>query len=225
MKILIVEDNRKTALHIAKAMEDEGMEVERLHDGIEGLEALRSSAYDVVILDIMLPGIDGLSIVRMVRTEGVATPVLLLSAHGKVNERVEGLNAGADDFLPKPFSLEELIARVQVLGRRSSDGRKSSMQVADLSIDPVSRVALRGGRRIDLTNREFLLLEFLMHSGGRICSRRMILEKVWEYTFDPGTNIIDVYIRKLREKIDQGHEVKLLHSIRGEGYVLKEQSP
>ena len=201
------------------------MEVERIHNGREGLEALRDSSYNVAVLDIMLPGTDGLTIVKTVRSEGVTTPILLLSAHGKVNERVEGLNAGADDFLPKPFSLEELIARVQVLGRRSGDAKKSSFRVADLTLDPIARTALRGGRKIELTNREFLLLEFLMHSGGRICSRRMILEKVWEYTFDPGTNIIDVYIRKLREKVDEGHEVKLLHSIRGQGYALKETAP
>jgi DNA-binding response OmpR family regulator len=148
--------------------------------------------------------------------------VLLLSARGEVNEKVEGLNAGAEDYLPKPFALEELIARVHALVRRGGDVKSTVLRVGDLTLDAISRQAERGGRKIVLTTREYRLLEFLMRSAGRVCSRMMILEKVWDYDFDPGSNLVDVFVGKLREKIDAGHAVKLLHSVRGEGYVMKE---
>ena len=150
------------------------------------------------------------------------TPVLLLSARGEVNERVEGLNAGADDYLPKPFELSELVARVRALTRRGGENKSTALRIANLTLDTLTHKAQRGGASIELTSREYRLLEFLMRSTGRLCGRMMILEKVWDYSFDPGTNLVDVYIRRLREKIDANFEPKLLHTVRGEGYVLKE---
>jgi DNA-binding response OmpR family regulator len=170
----------------------------------------------------MLPGCDGLSVLRRLREQKNTTPVLLLSARGEVNERVEGLNLGADDYLPKPFELAELVARVRALTRRGGENRPVVLRVADLTLDTVTRRARRGGAEIELTAREYRLLEFLMRSAGRLCGRMMILEKVWDYDFDPGTNLVDVYVRRLREKIDANFEPRLLHTVRGSGYVLKE---
>ena len=170
----------------------------------------------------MLPGRDGLSLLRLLRQHGNTTPVLLLSARGEVNERVEGLNAGADDYLPKPFVLAEMVARVRALVRRGGDSRPVVLRVADLTLDTVARQAQRGGQTFELTAREFRLLEFLMRSAGRICSRMAILEKVWDYNFDPGTNLVDVNVMRLREKLDAGFEPKLLHTVRGVGYTIKE---
>jgi DNA-binding response OmpR family regulator len=171
----------------------------------------------------MLPGRDGLSVLRQLRERKNTTPVLLLSARGEVNERVEGLDAGADDYLPKPFELAELVARVRALTRRSGENKSTVLRVGDLTLDTVTHRAQRGGADIELTAREYRLLEFLMRSPGRLCGRMMILEKVWDYDFDPGTNLVDVYIRRLREKIDANFETKLLHTVRGAGYLLKEQ--
>jgi DNA-binding response OmpR family regulator len=171
----------------------------------------------------MLPGRDGLSVLRQLRERKNVTPVLLLSARGEVNERVEGLNAGADDYLPKPFELVELVARVRALTRRGGETKSTALRVADLTLDTLTRQAQRGGTKIELTAREYRLLEFLMRSAGRLCGRMMILEKVWDYDFDPGTNLVDVYVRRLREKIDADFEPKLLQTVRGAGYVLKEQ--
>ena len=178
--------------------------------------------YDAIVLDIMLPGRDGLSVLRQLRERRNGVPVLLLSARGEVNERVEGLNAGADDYLPKPFALAELVARVRAMGRRAGEARATVLQVADLTLDTVTRLARRGEAQIELTAREYRLLEFLMRSPGRICARMTILEKVWDYDFDPGTNLVDVYVRRLRDKIDTGFEPKLIHTVRGVGYVLRE---
>lgn len=224
MRVLVVEDERKTASFIRKALQAEGHAVDVMHDGSEALAALGSTPFDVVVLDIMLPGRDGLSVVRLMREKKIAIPVLLLSARGEVSERVEGLNAGADDYLPKPFALEELAARVRALGRRQSDTKSLVLRVADLTLDSVTRKVKRGGMLIDLAPREYLLLEFLMRSTGRICGRMAIVEKVWDYDFDPGTNLVDVCIMRLREKIDGNFEPKLLHTVRGIGYVLKEPS-
>ena len=193
------------------------------HDGDGALAAARATAFDGIVLDIMLPGRDGLSVLRQLRERKNATPVLLLSARGGVNERVEGLNAGADDYLPKPFELAELVARVRALTRRSGENKSTILRVADLALDTITHQAHRGGVAIELTAREYRLLEFLLRSPGRLCGRMMILEKVWDYDFDPGTNLVDVYIRRLREKIDSNFEPKLLHTVRGAGYVLKDQ--
>ena len=222
MRVLLVEDDRKTAAFVAKALKAEGYVVDHLDDGEDALRSMMMISFDVVILDIMLKGRDGLSVLKQARLRGNRTPVLLLSARGALNERIEGLNAGADDYLPKPFALEEVIARVQALTRRRGDVASPILRVGDLTLDTVSRVAQRGGRKVELTTREFRLLEYLMRSAGRVCSRMMILENVWDYGFDPGSNLVDVYVGKLREKVDSDGGVRLLHSVRGEGYVMKE---
>ena len=224
MRVLVVEDERKTASFIRRALQEEGLAVDVCRTGDDALIALSATPYDAVVLDIMLPGRDGLSVLRQLRKQGDATPVLLLSARGEVTERVEGLDAGADDYLPKPFALVELAARVRALTRRGSETRSPILKLADLSLDTVTHRAQRGSNAIDLTAREYRLLEFLMRSAGRLCGRMMIIEKVWDYDFDPGTNLVDVYIKRLREKIDAKFEPKLLHTVRGSGYVLKEES-
>ncbi|MBM3289316.1 MAG: response regulator transcription factor [Candidatus Hydrogenedentes bacterium] len=223
MHVLLAEDDRKMATFVAKALKAEGYAVTILHNGDEALSAILNSAFDAVVLDIMLQGRDGLSVVAQLRARGNSTPVLLCSARGDASERVEGLNAGADDYLVKPFVLEELLARVRALLRRGGERRPATVSVADLTLDVTTRMAQRGGRTIELSAREFRLLEYLIRSSPRVCSRMLILEKVWDYHFDPGSNIVDVYIRKLREKIDAGAKTKLLHSVRGTGYVLKEE--
>ena len=222
MRVLVIEDEKKTASFIRKALQAEGFAVDVCGDGDEALAAASATPFDVLVLDIMLPGRDGLGVLRQLREYKNKTPVLLLSARGEVNERVEGLNLGADDYLPKPFELAELVARVRALTRRGSENKSTTLRVADLTLDTLTRKAQRGGVKIELTAREFRLLEFLMISVGRPCGRMMILEKVWDYGFDPGTNLVDVYVLRLREKIDAAFEPKLLHTIRGAGYVLKE---
>jgi heavy metal response regulator len=222
MRVLVVEDEKKTASFVRKALQAEGFAVDICHNGDEALAAAKSTPFDVVVLDIMLPGRDGLSVLRQLRERKNSTPVLLLSARGEVNERVEGLNLGADDYLPKPFELAELIARVRALTRRGGDNKSSVLSVADLKLDTITHKARRGETEIELTAREYRLLEFLMRSAGRLCGRMMIIEKVWDYNFDPGTNLVDVYVRRLREKIDASFEPKLLHTVRGSGYLLKE---
>jgi len=221
MRVLVVEDEKKTASFIRKALQAEGFAVDVCHNGEEALSAPSATPYDAIVLDVMLPGRDGLSVLRHWRQNRNSTPVLLLSARGEVNERVEGLNIGADDYLSKPFALVELIARVRALTRRSGDNKSVVLKVADLSLDTVTHFAERGGQRIELTAREYRLLEYLMRSAGRLCGRMMILEKVWDYDFDPGTNLVDVYVKRLREKIDAGFEPKLLHTVRGTGYVMR----
>jgi DNA-binding response OmpR family regulator len=222
MRVLVVEDEKKTASFIRKALQAEGHAVDVLHDGTEALAAVVATPFDVMVLDVMLPGRDGLSVVRQMRRAKISTPVLLLTARGEVGEKVDGLNAGADDYLSKPFALEELIARVRALGRRSADAKSALLRVGDLTLDTMTRKVQRGETAIDLARREYLLLEFLMRSAGRISGRMAIVEKVWDYDFDPGTNLVDVYIMRLREKIDAGFEPKLLQTVRGVGYVLRE---
>jgi DNA-binding response OmpR family regulator len=222
MRVLVVEDEKKTASFIRKALQAEGYAVDVCHDGNDALTAPMATPYDAIVLDIMLPGRDGLSILGQWRKQRSSIPVLLLSARGEVNERVEGLDAGADDYLPKPFALVELIARVRALTRRTADNKSPVIRLADLTLDTVTHRAKRGDKEIELTAREYRLLEFLMRSAGRLCGRMMILEKVWDYDFDPGTNLVDVYIKRLREKIDATFEPKLLHTVRGTGYILRE---
>lgn len=222
MRVLVVEDEKKTASFIRKALQAEGFAVDVCENGNDALAAATTTAFDGIVLDIMLPGRDGLSVLRQLRERKNATPVLLLSARGEVNERVEGLDAGADDYLPKPFALVELVARVRALGRRGGEPKSTVLRLADLTLDTISRQARRSGVTFELTTREYRLLEFLMRSAGRICGRMAILEKVWDYNFDPGTNLVDVYIKRLREKIDADFEPKLLHTVRGVGYVMKE---
>ena len=224
MRVLVVEDEKKTAAFIRKALQAEGFAVDVCHNGTEALAAPRATPYDAIVLDIMLPGRDGLSVLRQWRSQHQATPVLLLSARGEVNERVEGLDSGADDYLPKPFALVELIARVRALTRRGTENKSPVLKVADLTLDTITHQAQRGNQAIELTSREYRLLEFLMRCAGRLCGRMMLLEKVWDYDFDPGTNLVDVYIKRLREKIDAPFEPKLLHTVRGTGYVLRDEA-
>ena len=222
MRILIVEDEKKTASFIRKALQVEGFAVDVCGNGEDALAAVATTPFDVLLLDIMLPGRDGLSVLAQLRERGNKIPVLLLSARGEVNERVAGLNAGADDYLPKPFVIAELVARVRALVRRGGESKATVLRFADLALDTVSHEATRGEAKIELTVREYRLLEFLIRNPNRICGRMSIIEKVWDYDFDPGTNLVDVYMRRLREKIDDGFEAKLLHTVRGIGYVLKE---
>jgi DNA-binding response OmpR family regulator len=222
MRVLVVEDEPKTAEFICKALKEEGFAVDLAADGDNALVMLTVTAFDMAVMDVMIPGRNGLDVVRELRKRGNRMPVLLLSARGEVNEKVEGLDVGADDYLAKPFALKELVARVRALSRRGSETNAPKLTVGGLTLDTVTRVAQRGSRKIELTNREFRLLEYLMRSPGRICGRMMIIEQVWDYHFDPGSNIVDVYVRKLREKIDAEGEPKLLHTVRGVGYLIKE---
>jgi len=224
MRILVVEDEKKTASFVRKALQAEGFAVDVLHDGDSVRPAVETNAFDVIVMDIMLPGRDGLSVLRQIRDQRNTTPVLLLTARGEVSERVEGLNAGADDYLCKPFALAELIARVRALGRRGGEQNAVVLRVGDLTLNTITRQARRGNLAIELASREYRLLEFLMRSPGRICGRMAIIEKVWDYNFDPGTNLVDVYIMRLREKIDSQFDTKLLHTVRGIGYVLRESA-
>jgi DNA-binding response OmpR family regulator len=221
MRILVVEDEKKTASFVKKALEAEGFAVDAAHNGDDGLTLAQTTPYDAVVLDIMLPGRDGLGVLKQLRDRRSNVPVLLLSARGAVEERVEGLNAGADDYLAKPFALAELVARVRALVRRN-DSRSVLLQLGNLTVNTVTREVKRGTRAIDLSAREYRLLEFLLRSQTRVCSRMQILEKVWDYDFDPGTNLVDVYVRRVRDKVDATPDKPLLHTVRGVGYVMKE---
>ena len=220
MHVLLVEDERKAAAFVARALRREGWETDVLHDGAEALETMARQPFDAVVLDIMLPGRDGLSVVRQMRQRGLATAVLLLSARGAVEERVEGLNAGADDYLAKPFSIEELLARVRALGRRGTAGAVTRLEAGDLKMDAVQRTAHRAGQPLALSPREFQLLLVLMQHAGRVVSREVLLEKGLGYRFDTETNLLDVYIGRLRRKVDDPFPDKLIRTEKGLGYGL-----
>lgn len=224
MKILVVEDEKKIASFVRKGLEAQGFVVDVCHDGGDGFTAASTRPYDAIILDIMLPGRDGLSILRGLRDRRMSVPVILLTARGELNERLEGLNLGADDYLTKPFYIEELIARLHVVTRRASGSSQSILAVGDLTVNLLTREVSRGGRRIELTAREFELLEHLARSPGRVLTRAQICERVWNYDFDPGTNLVEVYIQRLRKKIDADSEVKLIETIRGVGYRIKQDA-
>jgi two-component system copper resistance phosphate regulon response regulator CusR len=224
MRILLVEDEAKVASFIRRALEEESYAVDVSADGAEGLELARDAKdgrYDLIILDVMLPGLSGMEILRVLRKEQINAPVLILTARSQVDQKVKGLDAGADDYLTKPFAIEELLARVRVLLRRGSGEAGGVLQVEDLILNPASRDVTRGGRRIELTSKEYALLEYLMRNVGRVLTRPMIAEHVWNLDFDTFTNVIDVYVNYLRNKIDRGWERKLIHTVRGTGYVLK----
>jgi len=221
VRILVVEDDRKVTEFIRKGLAEEGHAVDVAVDGDGGLAAALDGVHDVVVLDVMLPGRSGLQVVRELREKGIRTPVLLLTARDAVEDRVRGLDAGADDYLTKPFAFAELLARLRALLRRGAETRQPLLQVADLVLDPSTRSVRRGGAPVSLTNREFALLEYLMRNRGRVLTRTMIAEHVWDYSFDSSTNVIDVYVNYLRKKIDAGREPKLLHTVRGVGYVLR----
>lgn len=220
MRVLLAEDEKKVAEFIRRALREAGFAVDMVHRGDEALEKARTQPYEAIVLDVMMPGRDGLSVVRLLREERVLTPVLFVSARGEPVERVEGLDAGADDYLAKPFDMSELVARVRALTRRSAE-RQTVLSVADLSLNLLTRQVTRAGRAIELQAREFELLELLMRTPGRVLSRTQIIERVWEYHFDIGTNVVDVYIQRLRRKIDDDFEPKLLQTVRGVGYVLR----
>jgi two-component system, OmpR family, response regulator len=222
MRVLIVEDEPTIADFVEKGLTEAGFAVDTAADGERGLELGRQGAYDVAIIDVMLPKLDGLSLIDRMRARGVRTPVLILSARRTVDDRVRGLQAGGDDYLTKPFAFAELIARVQALIRRSTGATEPTRLTAgDLSIDLLTRRTERAGTTLDLRPREFALLEYLMRNQGRVISKTMILSHVWGYNFNPGTNVVDVLVSRLREKIDKGFETKLLHTVRGVGYVLE----
>ncbi len=222
MKALLVEDDVTIAEFIARGLKEAGFTVDHAADGDAGLAMATSTPHDVAIVDLMLPRLDGLSLIRSMRARHVGTPVLILSAKHTVDDRVTGLDAGGDDYLIKPFAFTELLARVQALIRRATGAPSSgSLTVGDLTLDLRSRVATRAGRGIDLRPREFALLEYLMRNAGRVVSKTMILSHVWDYSFDPRTNVVDVLVHRLREKIDKGFDQKLIHTVRGIGYVLK----
>ena len=218
MKILIVEDDRKIRSFVKKGMEECGFTVQTCADGDEGLQLAVNKTYDVVILDIMLPGRDGLSILRYLREQRNSVPVILLTARSEMNERVEGLNLGADDYLTKPFFMEELIARIHAVARRASGEEISVRHLGELTLNLISRKAIMAGKSIELTSKEYNLLELLTRSPGRICSRSYILEHVWDYDFDPQTNLVDVYIRRLRNKLEQTTANAPIATVRGVGY-------
>ncbi|VVM05408.1 Transcriptional regulatory protein CusR [Methylacidimicrobium cyclopophantes] len=224
MRVLIVEDEEKIAAFLRKGLEERGFVVDTLGRGDEALIALTTQPYDAAVMDVLLPGRDGLSVLRAIRRRGIHLPVLLLTARGEIYERVEGLESGADDYLSKPFSMEELVARLRALLRRAAGVGLSLYQVGDLTLNLVSRVAMRNERKIELTGREFSLLELLMRSPGKVFTRTEICEHVWNFHFDPGTNLVDVYIQKLRKKIDEGENRKLIQTVRGIGYKIEECS-
>jgi len=222
MRALIVEDDATIADFVARGLREAGFAVDVSTDGEEALERTRQQPYDVAIVDLMLPKRDGLAVIDEMRKHGIGTPVLILSARRTVDDRVKGLQAGGDDYLTKPFAFAELLARVQALVRRATrTPEPTTLTVEDLVLDLLSRRVTREGKPIDLRPREFALLEYLMRNAGRVVSKTMILSHVWEYNFDPQTNIVDVLVSRLREKIDRPFEKKLLHTVRGVGYVLR----
>ncbi len=221
MRILVIEDEAKVASFIRRALEEESAAVDLCSDGEQGLEWALGGSYDLIVLDLMLPSMPGLEILKSIRKEGLQTPVLILTARSQVDQKVQGLDAGADDYLTKPFAIEELLARVRVLLRRGTGEAKGILQLDDLILNPASREVTRGGQRIDLTSKEYALLEYFMRNAGRVLTRPMIAEHVWNLDFDTYTNVIDVYVNYLRNKIDKGHQRKLIHTVRGSGYVLR----
>ena len=223
MKMLVVEDDAEGGAWLKRALAEAGHTVDLAADGRQGLLLAAGETYDVIVLDRMLPSVDGLTILRTLRASGVKTPVLLLTALGGVDDRVEGLEAGGDDYLVKPFALAELLARVNALARRPPpQAAPTVLKVADLVLDRLARTVTRGGARIELQPREFQLLEFLMRNAGRVVTRTMLLESVWDFHFDPRTNIVETHMSRLRAKVDRGHGAELIHTVRGAGYRLGE---
>jgi heavy metal response regulator len=222
MRVLVVEDEKKVARFIQQGLEEEHYAVDVAHDGERGLQMAEAENYDLLILDVMLPKMSGIELVKTLRAKPKTTPVLLLTAKTATEDKVAGLDSGADDYLTKPFAFEELLARVRSLLRRGSFEKSIILKVADLELDTVKHKAKRGGKTIELTAKEYSLLEYLMRNKDRVLSRTIISEHIWDYNFDTGTNIIDVYVNHLRNKIDEGFELKLIHTVRGVGYVMKE---
>lgn len=224
MRVLLAEDDKKVASHIRNALRQHGYAVDVVHHGDEALALAQSSQFDAIVLDVMMPGRDGLSVLRALRERRIITPVMLLTARGEVSERVEGLRLGADDYLAKPFDMKELMARIDALLRRvPAQAEVVKLDIADLTMDLVARKVVRGGKEIELSPKEFSLLEYLMRNKTKIVSRKQIAEDVWGHHFDAGTNFVDVYINYLRNSIDKAYDKKLIHTVYGQGFVLKEE--
>ncbi len=222
MRILIVEDDEKIASFVAKGLREAGFAIDHVTTAEEGLALATTVPYDVAIVDIMLPGMDGLSMIRQMRAEGINTPVIILSAKRSVEDRVKGLQTGGDDYLIKPFSFTELLARLQALLRRTTASRETTvLEFGGIRLDLLRREVFRDGKRIELKPKEYSLLEYLMRNPGRVVTRTMIMEHLWGYDFDPQTNVVDVLVCRLRDRIDRGFDRKLIHTLRGVGYVLK----
>ncbi len=225
MKLLLIEDDQRAAGYVAGGLRESGHSVDHAADGAEGLTLALASCYDVIIADRMLPHLDGLAVVQTLRAQGVATPILILSALAKVDDRVRGLRAGGDDYLTKPFAFSELLARIEVLQRRRTASEPvTRLKVADLDMDLVTRKVTRGGRPVDLTAREYRLLEYLMRHAGQVVTRTMLLENVWDLHFDPETNVIDVHVSRLRQALGGTNLAPLVHTVRGSGYVFEARS-
>ncbi|MDR1625904.1 MAG: response regulator transcription factor [Spirochaetia bacterium] len=225
MRILVVEDDGKIAGFVAKGLREAGFTVDAVKTGEDGLSYLLSGSYDAAVADIMLPGMDGLTMISRLRDTGISTPILILSAKRSVDDRVLGFRKGGDDYLTKPFSFAELLVRIQALIRRAGSSRtaQTKLQFEDLAMDPMRREVTRGGQRIDLQPREYALLEYFMRHPGQVLSKTMILEHIWDYDFDPQTNVVDVLVFRLRNKIEKAGAAKLLHTLRGVGYVLRKE--
>lgn len=222
MKILLIEDDKKLAEHVVKSLRQHGHVVDHAADGRDGLMLAAGEPYDVMVVDRMLPGLDGLAIVKTIRGAGVRTPVLFLTTLGGIDDRVEGLEAGGDDYLVKPFAFAELMARVNALARRPPIAAiETKLHVADLEMDVVKRTVVRAGQRLDLQAQEFKLLEYLLRNAGRVVTRTMLLESVWEFHFDPQTSVVETHVSRLRGKVDRGFGAELIHTVRGAGYCLR----
>ncbi len=225
MKILVVEDEERVAQFIQKGLKEEGHAVDVAYDGEDGGFLAEVNDYDLIILDLMLPKKNGLQTCKEIRDHGVNTPVLMLTARDSVEDKVRGLDAGADDYLAKPFAFEELLARVRALLRRQSESKTPTLKIADLELDPMSRLVTRSGKPIRLTTKEYALLEYLLRNPKKVLSRTLIGEHVWDMNFDPESNVIDVYVSHLRNKVDKGFEPPLIHTLRGQGYILSDDAP
>lgn len=223
-RILIIEDEPKTAAYLRKGLSENGFVVDVARQGDDGLHQLRTGAFDLAILDVMLPRLDGWSVIRTLRQEGQQTPVLFLTARDTVEDRVKGLELGADDYLVKPFAFSELLARVRSVLRRLPARQTETLQVADLEVDTLRHRAIRGGQRLELTPKEFALLSLLARRAGEVLSRTLIAEQVWDMNFDSDTNVVDVHVRRLRSKVDDPFDTRLIHTVRGVGYVLEERT-
>lgn len=223
MRLLLIEDDRKIASFVIKGLEAAGFAVDHAADGVRGLDLGLTEPYDVVIVDLMLPKLNGLSVIENLRNQKISTPVIILSAKDSVDDRVKGLQTGSDDYLPKPFAFAELLARVQALMRRSSgQSEPTHLEIQDLRLDLITREVTRGGKRVELQPLEYSLLAYLMRNAGKVVSKTMIMEHVWHYNFDPQTNVVEARICRLRDKIDKGFGSNLIHTVRGVGYVLRQ---
>lgn len=221
MRILIVEDEKKVARLLQQGLEEEHYQVDVAHDGERGATLAAETRYDLIILDVLMPRKNGLAVLRELRSKQISTPILMLTAKGATDDKVEGLDAGADDYLTKPFAFAELLARIRSLLRRNTNEAATVLQVGNLRLDTVARRATRGERTIDLTGKEYALLEYFMRNVNQVLTRTLISEQIWHYHFDTKTNIVDVYVNHLRSKIDEGFDKRLLHTVRGVGYVMK----